>query len=317
MYVFYPIQVILHFLFRPFEDIAVVTTNTFFVPLLATFFRRRNQKIVHLVYDLFPDALEISGEVHHDTFLAKILRFFTQMTFRRADANVFLGRHLKSFAESQYGKITSSYIIPVGSDHAPFIGFYEIDSKNITFLYCGNMGRMHDILTLQNYICETDNDLSGTRWVFHASGPAYGSFCSSIRSASNRKVVKLGGPLDDKKWVMIMRSAHVALITMKQDAERVVMPSKAYSAMMAGQAILAICPVPSDLSDLIVNHNCGWVVNPGDIDKLNRVVKSIKDEPEILIEKRRNAWNAAREYYSSAAVAHQWKQLFDRLCDGT
>jgi len=38
---------------------------------------------------------------------------------------------------------------------------------------------------------------------------------------------------------------------MAPGAEQVVMPSKTYSAMMAGQAVLAIAPEESDLVDLI------------------------------------------------------------------
>jgi len=50
---------------------------------------------------------------------------------------------------------------------------------------------------------------------------------------------------------------------MTPGAEQVVMPSKTYSAMMVGQAILAIALVESDLVDLIKTAGCGWCVEPG------------------------------------------------------
>ena len=41
------------------------------------------------------------------------------------------------------------------------------------------------------------------------------------------------------------------------------MPSKNYSALVPGQAVLAACADDSDLEDLIREHECGWVVASG------------------------------------------------------
>ena len=54
--------------------------------------------------------------------------------------------------------------------------------------------------------------------------------------------IQLGGGLSQAEWIATMESADVALVTMVPGSETVVMPSKTYSAMMAGQAILAIAP---------------------------------------------------------------------------
>jgi hypothetical protein len=57
------------------------------------------------------------------------------------------------------------------------------------------------------------------------------------------------------------------------------MPSKTYSAMMAGQAILAIAPEDSDLVDLIKAADCGWFVEPGDVAGLAAVIDAISSSP--------------------------------------
>ena len=45
-----------------------------------------------------------------------------------------------------------------------------------------------------------------------------------------------------------MQSSQIALVTMSEGSQEVA-PSKTYSAMMAGQAILAVAPEDSDLVD--------------------------------------------------------------------
>ena len=84
------------------------------------------------------------------------------------------------------------------------------------------------------------------------------------------------------------------------------MPSKTYSAMMAGQAILAIAPECSDLIDLIKTADCGWFVEPGDVDGLARVVESICTDPGGLLEKRQNAYLYAHAYLGQDTLVKDW-----------
>lgn len=93
-----------------------------------------------------------------------------------------------------------------------------------------------------------------------------------------------------------MESADVALVTMSPGSETVVMPSKTYSAMMAGQAILAIAPENSDLVDLIKTVDCGWWLEPGDVAGIEAALKVIDSDPELLLYKRENAFNYAHTY---------------------
>ena len=110
-----------------------------------------------------------------------------------------------------------------------------------------------------------------------------------------------------------MKRASVALVTMVPDGDRVVMPSKTYSAMAAGQAVLAIAPKDSDLAKLIAKHDCGWVVQPGDPDAFAEVVKEITENREELQRKRKNALKAAREFYDVRVLAREWGELLGEL----
>jgi glycosyltransferase involved in cell wall biosynthesis len=103
------------------------------------------------------------------------------------------------------------------------------------------------------------------------------------------------------------------LVTVKPGAERLVMPSKAYSALVAGQALLAICRSDSDLAELVGRHDCGWVVEPGDAEGLRSALHAIATNPEDLQRKRENAFRAGHERYDAAVIARDWTALFARL----
>ncbi len=121
------------------------------------------------------------------------------------------------------------------------------------------------------------------------------------------------GTRGSAEWRTAMLAADVALVTMRPGAEKVVMPSKTYSAMAAGQAVLAVCPRESDLADLIIAHDCGLVIEPGDAAGLHTLLESLPLLTEEVLRKRRNAYAAAHTYYSMEATGKQWAEVLGKV----
>ena len=313
-YIVYPMQLCLDLLFDRVRGNAkypiVVSTNTFFAPVLATLF---NKNVVHLVYDLFPEAMIHSGKWKEGQFKVQFFRWLVGLTLKRSKVNVFLGKRLQFYVESVHGKLPNGIVIPVGADESPFQGFMPNNDKSVQILYCGNFGNMHDSKTLCEALkmgIEADLQLR-----FHCTGPKRNeleTFLIEQESDWNGQVV-IGEGLSFQDWVKTMKEAQVALVTMSEGSEEVVMPSKTYSAMMAGQAILAIAPEQSDLVDLIKETDCGWWVNPNEVDGLRRVFSIIASESQILKAKRENAYRAAHEQFGQESLSKEWAKLFISL----
>lgn len=317
-YILYPIQLAFHLFLEAVKGNAkrpvVVATNTFFAPLLATFFNRR---VVHLVYDLFPEAMVHSGKWREGQLRVKFFRWLVGLSLKRSAMNVFLGERLKAYVESIHGAVPNSCIIPVGADERPFRQITEraegSEGSPIEILYCGNLGNMHDTQTL------FDAWASGIEapfiFRFQCSGPkrvALEQFAQD-HADSLKDRLKIGSGLGQAEWIEAMQSAPIALVTMTEGAQEVVMPSKTYSAMMAGQAILAIAPEDSDLVDLIKHYDCGWWVRPGDSVGFQRCLKEIQAKPSLLQEKRRLAFEAAQTHFGQARLAEAWMAVFETL----
>jgi hypothetical protein len=175
-------------------------------------------------------------------------------------------------------------------------------------LYAGQMGSMHDVETL--LVAWTGPAETGVTWAFHASGAGYARL---RQGAAGPAGVTWGAALPDSAWQQAMKQAHVAFVTIAPGAERVVMPSKTYSALVAGQAILAVCRRSSDLADLIHRHDCGWVVEPGDSAGLRQAIRRIAHDPAGLWVKRKNSFAAGHRYYDMTAIAAGWMKLFEEL----
>ena len=314
-YIVYPIQLAAHLLCEALKGNAkrpvVVATNTFFAPLLATFFNRR---VIHLVYDLFPEAMIYSGKWEEGQLKVKFFRWLVGLSLKRSVINIFLGERLKDYVESIHGNLPNSQIIPVGSDETHFSKLELLDdSKSISVLYCGNFGNMHESKTLFKAL---ENRVDHTfQFLFYCSGPKRRELELFKKKhdvmLSDRLQVYEG--LSNKEWIKVMQGSQIALVTMSEGSQKVIMPSKTYSAMMSGQAILAIAPEDSDLVDLIKTSDCGWWVAPGDVHGLQDCLKTILEDKHMLLKKRQNAFSVSHEKFGQNCLAKQWVKVFESL----
>ena len=315
MYLIYPLALLWH-LFRARKPlIAVVTTNTFYAPWLAAFLARRGGiRVIHLVYDLYPEALYVSGHLKEGSRVARLLTAIVDSTLKSCDANVFLGDHLLQVARERHAEIPKATVLPVGASGEAFPNppaKHPADTP-LTILYCGNLGRMHDTETLLATLREGADELAGKfRFLFHSTGPGLEAFRQKVAALPEciRADVVLAPNLPHDQWVETMAAAPIGLVTMIPGAERVVMPSKTYSAMMAGQAILAICPRRSDLAETVLAHDCGWVVEPGSCSAFGAVLITLASDAAAVAGKRMNAFRAAHERFGDRKVAEDWSEL--------
>ena len=289
----------------------VVTTNTFFAPWVAARFgRRRGARVVHLLYDLYPEALAVATGSNPGALTTRLIAAVTRNTLERADATVFIGRRLREYAERRYGLAKRAAVIEVGSDVALFRTPPASPLEGpLRMLYSGQLGRMHDVETLARLL---EGPLTpGLEIVLQASGAGYAAL--QARSRATAWPVRWGVPLATAEWAASMQQCHLGLVTVKSGAENVVFPSKAFSALLAGQALVAICPEGSDLADLVRRHDCGFVVAPGDAEGLRAVLaQALSDRPRLL-EMQRRAQSAGRKHYSLEALRPAWEKVIDEV----
>ena len=327
MYGCYPLYLFCTLLTSKFNALYVVCTSRFFAPLLAAcairlknrlLFFKKPSHVIHLVYDLFPEALIATGHLSSDTFFARSLRRLTRMTFHCCATNVFIGQHLLTYAAQDYGTIPQAQVIPVGADERTFVQppiQTAASQRAIQILYCGNLGHLHDSATLIAVLTDTTwMPKRPLTFQFQTSGVNYACLRKALTDCKPQARVTLiwRADLDDSEWTTQIRQADIALVTLVPGAEKVGMPSKVYSALVAGQAILATCPLQSDLADLVRQHACGWVVAPGDTTTLKNVLYTISSDSASVTAKRNCAFESGHRYYAAKIIAGRWRDLLQR-----
>jgi UDP-perosamine 4-acetyltransferase len=289
----------------------IVTTNPFFMPaFVALLTGWRGDRTICLLFDVYPDALMAAGWTASQSWAARSVGWITRLTLKRCTATVFLGDKIRHHVEAKYGAARRGAVIAVGANGAEFRDRpprREAAGGTVSVLYSGLLGRMHEVDTLIEALRQAPP--AGVTVRFHASGQNY----ARLRASVPPEHAQLLGPLEEKAWENAQLQAEVGLITLSADGASVAMPSKTYSALVAGQAIIAVCPEDSDLAELVRTHDCGWIVAPGDAAGLRRALEEAATKPDLLYARRCRAFAAGHTHYDMRPVVAHWLDLLGGL----
>ncbi|MDZ4688729.1 MAG: hypothetical protein SH850_26955 [Planctomycetaceae bacterium] len=342
MYVAYPLLLVITTFRARRGDAFVVTSNTFFAPaLVALFTRWRGVYVVHLLYDLFPDAIEVAGRTCAGSGLSRLLGYVTWANQHWTNGTVYLGDFLRVYAERRWGKTRLPGVIPIATD----VRLYEsvppapAPPAPLSLHYGGQLGLMHDVesllLSLQLL---SDGGVLGHGVVFdgRVSGSRAAHFESTLRTTAG---VVVGGTLSSDAWRRHARGFQVGVVTLSPGGATVCLPSKTYAMMAAGLAILAICPAWSDLAKLVEETGAGWIVDNAasrrPLDEpdylaasrsrrpinevaadFRAIVARLLENPSEVAERRKNAWHSVRERYSPSQIGNEWSAYLEDLIAG-
>jgi hypothetical protein len=339
MYVFYPLMLIYKGFKSKNGSIFIVSSNTFYAPYLVhSFLRIKNIKVIHMLYDLFPDALEIAGSIKQNSFISKLIGEIIKKSQSKCDATIFLGEFLRKHAETRWGSSKSAKVIDISTDLTMYNTHFQKlgDSEKIIIHYGGQLGHLHDansIIASIKYVCKSDIS-EKIEFNFYVSG-AQAEF---LKESLKEYPVKIISAIPSNQWRRDINNFHIGLVSLSPGGASVCLPSKTYGMMAGGMAILAICPQWSDLGNLVTSLNAGWVINnsPYTIEQelyikdyqinikylkeehelvtnFYNCLKSIIENRDLLEDRRKNAFEGVRLNHNIQSLSNKWGQVISKL----
>ena len=339
MYVFYPLILLIKGVTCTSSSVFVVSSNTFYAPyLVRNLLRYRGIKLVHMLYDLYPDALEIAGDLSCDSFISKSIGLISKSNQLNCDATVYLGNYLKLHAESRWGRALKSDVIDISTDLSLYSSTYTPlpSTGPVIVHYGGQLGHLHDaqsIITCVRMIHHSDLGDS-VKFIFYTSGAQ----ADTLRKSLAEYPIEIVSTAPSNQWRLDIRRFHIGLVSLSPGGATVCLPSKTYALMAGGLAILSIAPVWSDLASLVSCLDAGWVVNnsphnstpnmsdPLYLDHIRQMapqqeianhfyltMQSILNNRLMLEDKRRNAFYGVRKHYGIESLSRKWSELLHDL----
>lgn len=269
---------------------------TTFVPL----FTRKKYSI--LVYDLYPDSLFSQGFVERDSFIARWWAKINRIVFAKAK-NVFtIGVDMKQktaqYIDEErislvYNWAHNEHLVPVQKSDNPFLKGLGLVDKFI-ILYSGNMGMTHDVDVLVDVAHELRNK-SNIHFLFIGEGAKKKMIAERIDSLKleNCNVLPFQ-PTDVLPYSM--GAADIAVVTTHAAQTGLSVPSKTYSYLSVGAALLCLADKDSELGRIVIENNVGRCFNRSEVGKMAAFIEEMSSDRLKQNQYKMNSRKLSKDY---------------------
>jgi glycosyltransferase involved in cell wall biosynthesis len=305
------------------RQVVLLTTAPPFLPLAGLFVSCFCKiSYVCLLYDLYPDIAINLGVVKKHGILAKMWDSLNCLTWKKSSAIIVLNSSMKDRIAKKCPEVAHKISIipnwsdpqeiqPMAKEINPFAQEHDLVDR-FTVMYSGNMGRCHDIETLLNAIVLLRD--TPIKFVFVGGGDKRKYMHSKIEEYGLTNCLML--PYQPKENLTFSLTAcDVSLVSIDQQMEGLVAPSKLYSYLAAASPIVAICPEYSYLNTVLAEANCGAGFCNGDSQGLANYLYKLSQNPQLA----KDLGQSGREYciqnYTLEKTANEYLQLFKSLVE--
>ena len=297
------------------KNIDLIYANTW--PLFAQYFtvkaaKKYNIPVTIHVQDMYPESLSNKVPVLKNLvniFLLPIDKYVLVNAHKVIAISNQMKNYLVQTRKIESGKIE---VVQNWQDEEAFIT-YEISNnltcaktKPFTFMYLGNIGPVAGIdLLIEAF---TSFDLLSSRLVIAGSGSMKDSLEKMVK---NKKVENIEfWSVPDGKVPEIQSHADVLLLPIKKGAATSSIPSKLPAYMFSKKPILALVDKDTVTYNAILEADCGWLVEPGNLENLIEKNLEILRTDQLKLKKLGdNGYRFSLKYYSKKTQLNKLLKL--------
>lgn len=255
----------------------------------------RKVKFVYNLHDIFPDSLVGSGLANKGGFLWKIGRVIENFTYRNADKIIVISEDFKRNIMEKgvpehkivvvYNWVDTDKIKPVTKEENPLFEEFGISKDKFNVVYAGNLGNAQNVMLLIEAAKKLKNDDS-IQIIIFGTGGIEQELKSAIRENELNNVKML--PLQPMERVpFVYGVGDVCVVACKEGLGGSAMPSKTWTIMSCGKAVLANFD-EGELKHIIEDNYCGVFTKAGDADGFVEAIRELKNSSEKCEEMGKN-----------------------------
>ena len=313
-----PIKVIR--LARPGAVIIAMTDPPLISFPLALVSRIRGARLVNWIQDVFPEVAIALGMSLGGSGIASLLKHIRNYGLRTAAANVVLGHRMEEIVSANAPRnktvvipnwSAGERIAPVARDDNPLAHEWNVEHEFVVG-YSGNLGRTDDVSILiaaaellrnrtEIRILIIGDDVQRAQWA----------------EKTNNKVLanvwfKPYQSLERYEYSLTLPDIHV--VALRPDLEGLVVPSKFYSCVAAGKAIVFIGAQAGELARWVeCSTPCGIIVQPNDAEGLASAISYLCDNVAHRTKLGSNSRTIYAKEFSTPVALNKWHQTIQAI----
>ena len=302
---------------RPF---ILVVTNPPLLPHLAwAVHKLRRFPYAVLVWDVYPDCLVQSGILGRFNPVTMVWNWFNRRAMAAASRVITISQGIAGALAAQLGDLApnrpidvihnwadTSVLHPKPKNTNPFACLHGQASK-ITVLFAGNMGQGHGLTPLVEAAALL-KDEPRVSFLLVGEGLGRPEIENKIKvlSAANVKL------LPYQPWEILpdmLATGDIAVVSQSPGYGRLSMPSRLYSMLAAGCAILACADPDSDLAGLVKKYQVGVTCPHDDAWAVAQAVRELAGDPERLGRCRERAREVCLRFFNLEVAVGRFRSV--------
>jgi glycosyltransferase involved in cell wall biosynthesis len=254
--------------------------------------KAKNIPIIYCLQDVFPDSLVGTGLTQQGSLLWKIGRIIEDFTYRNADKIIVISDDMKknimakgvpeSKIEVIYNWVDENAVQPVAPQDNKLFEEFRLNRDDFHVVYAGNLGHVQNIELIINaaHVLRNYTDL---KFIIFGTG---GHEKELRISADQLKLKNLFFfPLQPADRISEVYSlGNISIVSCQPGLGRCILPSKTWSIMSAGTAVLASFDEGTELQRIVKENRAGLFCQAGDFDAFAGAILKLYRSPELCEE---------------------------------
>ena len=245
--------------------------------MIAAFVKKRlNVPMVYRLSDVFPDSLVNTGLAKYGSLLWRIGRIIEDFTYKNADKIVVVSNDIKQNIISKGVPLKKIEVVHdwtdenaiknITRDKNTLFDELHLDRNLFYITYAGNLGNSQGVETILG-AADLLKDKTDIRFIIFGNGLKENELkqLASVKQLNNISFY----PLQPQGRISEVYSlGDASIVICKYGVGKTGMPSKTWSIMSAGTAVLASFDYNTELQYIIENYNTGLFSKADDFSKL-------------------------------------------------
>lgn len=274
-------------------------SNVMFIPstppimgiMAARIKKRRKIPFVYILQDIFPDSLVGTGLTRKGSLLWKIGRLIENYTYKYADKIIVISQDFKrnimakgvpeEKIEVVYNWVDQNATVPVDNENNELFEEFGISRDKFRVVYAGNLGNAQNIEIIVNAARKLKDNLNIQFIIFGKGGLEEEIKTAKAKEQLDNLMIL---PLQPYERVSkVYGLGHLCIVACKPGLGGAAMPSKTWSIMSSGRAVLANFD-EGELKEILENNECGVFTKADDLDGFIKAIEDLSQHPEKCTE---------------------------------
>jgi colanic acid biosynthesis glycosyl transferase WcaI len=303
-------------------DIIVAKTDPPMISLVGMLAaKQRAAHLVNWLQDIYPETAIQFGVPFLIGPLRPLLFYLRNISLRGAKANVVIGELAAKIILLQglrpdrvniiHNWSDDEGIAPIGKEDNFLRDTWGLRDKFVVG-YSGNLGRTHEFHT----VLEASERLRHNHhivFLFIGGGHHLDELAHLVKQRGLSQTYRFVPYQDDATLKYSLGVPDVHWISLRPEFEGLIVPSKFYGIAAAGRPMIAITAKDGELARLIEQHQCGLVVEPGNVGALEKALVLLSADNQLCTTMGTRARTMLDAHFTRRRAFELWRRLLTKV----